>query len=869
MTQLLDAPWPPWGPAEGDEALARYVSTVAVSDLDVGVARESLRAGHDRRDDDRLVAQDRFEALAVCELAQARHPWLPAPNDAQQIRDPGWIHRAAGGRCLDLTLAYASLCLEAHVAPVLAIDDHHALVMLRLGWLTDPLRPENPGGIPGTHRPSDGSTYVIDDPEVVRGAIADGHLVAVETMAVTREARGTFDAARARGSARLVRGMRLVDVVPALTSGRVQVLQRARPQSRISTYMPPVPPPERFYKSQETVLDALRGATGTVVIKGDRGQGKSTIGLELVRRAAHRAGWFLDATDENQLKASLADAELSERSASAADLTALSREEHAASALGRLRDTREPWVVVLDNADGPPAGLSGFRPRPGSGQLVVVTTTNPLWLDLPNVQPVLLDPVDDEDVVEVLPVPELRQLAGGRALMVNAFSRYLSTGGSADALVAAAADVSDAGTERELVAPRALVRAAVRDGDSPLAERCALLPPDRMPREALLTFAGTDAIDRLVAAGVLNEDPRNVGDLRMHRLVAEAVRIDRADELPARAIEVASTPEAINALDLYADPLRLKVLGTALLSGNWPARDREIGMSLVDFAAMLEVRGNVPLSSQVYAAAEYHLDESDDNDADAIAKCWLGQARERYQTQANRRQALVDGGELAQRAEDRITLFRGPDAAGRYLAMRGLIMKAAALLEPTNRQLPLLEAALELLEDADARRQRWSKVEGGVDKGELLRSTYNLAGIRIDIAQRKPSDAIDLLDRADAIYDDVGRQREQLYGRRLHPHVASCVHGRAIVRYYQALLVHQHPEPRLQALREAQAVVLEGLGLRQDLSGQADSADVRKSVELLVKIATARAALPSRTVEAQFAVQGEVTAELIRADLLR
>lgn len=860
--------WPLWGPEDGDELLAQYLSLESVAYIDLPVAAEALRDSADLPGSDRRVAEDRYAALATRRLKLARHPWLPALGDAQQVRSPEWVLSARGGRCLDLVVFYASLCLEGHVAPLLAIDDHHALVVLRLGWLTDPLRHGRAQPPRGSERVGDGCTYRIVDPQKLDEAIDNGDFLAVECTAFTDPVK-TFDEACALGRRRLLGEMRLVDVSAAAEERRVHALRAPGPRPPISTYAPVRRRPRRLYASQSDALqDIVRWRGGTVVLHGPRGQGKSTVAQELTRLAPRRAAWFLDASDGAQLRSSLADAELAEASESAVELTAVSRDEHAQSALARLNETTESWTVVLDNADAGPSSVGALRPRPKAGQLVVITTVNDKWRDAPNVHWVELEPASEDDVLEVLNDSRLLPLVDGRALLVEAYRRYLDNDGTPEQLHTAAGGLDP---DDELTGPRALVRAAfgARDGSRwSMGAHCALLPPDRVPRSVLQRLGGPEEVADLVSIGVLDDNELHVGELQMHRLMGGAVRAEAPSLLPGNARRLARDPDALTALDLYADPPTMGALVEALTSDAEVSGDRALGIALYDVAAVLETKGNVPLSSELYEAAEGLLDESLFEDQLRLARCWLGQARAIYQTKAGQRAELDRGRELALRAEELISEIQDPDAAGRYIAMRGLIEKAAALLAPPAQQLNRLEAALAVLVDADERRQRRSRVEGGADAAELLRSTYNLAGIRIDIAKRKRSDAAELLREADDIYEAVRTGRISLYGRSLHPHVAACIHGKAIVGYYRALLVDDDVSDRIRHLREAQVELLAGLAQREQLSGGEQSSDVHKSLALLTKIAMARDVLPVRSTEKHFAELGDVTAELSRSGLV-
>ena len=45
----------------------------------------------------------------------------------------------------------------------------------------------------------------------------------------------------------------------------------------------------------------------------------------------------------------------------------------------RLAAATRPWVIVVDNADGEPGKIADLVPRPGPGQLVIITSANREW----------------------------------------------------------------------------------------------------------------------------------------------------------------------------------------------------------------------------------------------------------------------------------------------------------------------------------------------------------------------------------------------------------------------------------------------------------------------------------------------------------
>ncbi len=105
------------------------------------------------------------------------------------------------------------------------------------------------------------------------------------------------------------------------------------------------------------------------------------------------------------------------------------------------------------------------------------------------------------------------------------------------------------------------------------------------------------------------------------------------------------------------------------------------------------------------------------------------------------------------------------------------------------------------------------------------------------------------LAEAARVYAVTRTLRERRYGGRPHPHLASCVHGQALVAYFRADLVRETGQL-------ADAFVYEGIAMEQrlriagSLTGPANPAvfrdtDVAKSVDFLTKLSVPGIALRS------------------------
>ncbi len=240
------------------------------------------------------------------EITIARH---------QQIRDPRWVLEDKYGTCLDIAVAYAAMCEEAHVRCLLAVTDTHAFVVVAPGWLHPPHGPHRPldlSSLGGEARPGqEGVAWFRPDSQLV-DEIDTGKLIAVDCFRVT-DANFDFGGAVGLGRDWIVRhGLRLVDVA-WLHQSLQPPLDPPTSRPAISFYVPG--PEGKFdeYASHKALLAELEAQSGTVVLIGRSGAGKSTLARQVALKAKAGAGWFLNASDREALVNSLAEAELRER----------------------------------------------------------------------------------------------------------------------------------------------------------------------------------------------------------------------------------------------------------------------------------------------------------------------------------------------------------------------------------------------------------------------------------------------------------------------------------------------------------------------------------------------------------------------------
>jgi len=843
--------WPVWRFSSGYSRLAPYVTPEAIlldPRLKVRLTLDEVSLAEKAQD---LIRAERlYEKLRAAGIEYDKRPWAAAEG-VQQIRHPWWVMDERYGNCLDLSLLYAGMCMASDVGVALAFAGHHAFVVVTPGRLHEEGAREallQPDGFEALNAEADPGALKGNGLALTR-AIADHDWHAVDLVEVARGSSYASATEKAAGRWRPEDDVYLVDLPYLQAAAGFEELPHPvsfRPSIRLR--VPSGGTDFRRFSAHTEVIAALSGEEGMHVLIGDSGRGKSTIARHLAEHAKHGAAWFLDASDRKSLSNSLAEAMFAEKPRSGHESLddVAERKSMWETAKAHLRNTHQPWLVVLDNADGDPGALRDLVPDPKPGQMLLVTTTNPQWVNAPDFTPHLLRAVDAAELGE-FGRGKVADLIAGRPLLLEAFER-LARNSSWDgrSLLSPTADLRD-----ELKGPAAywaLLQASDEFGERErkVAIAAAYLPANGQPIEVLLRLApgSEQALELLVSVGLLARD-RNAEEVRMHRLFGEVIRFDsearRWEFCNEVVLALIGDEGARVALDEKGDPETVARLNHRLAVIDEARRDPdfELGVALQNVAELLELHGSTRLSGKTYERAEKHLE----GDSLRLAGCLQGRARTVNQHHTDDRVMLEDAIEWAEQAHGMLLneAKATEAAAARCYAMQGLLMKALANLPvPGKTKSELLHEALDVLKKADDQRQESKEI----GEPEKQRSKFNLAGIKIPLAQQEPQLARKYLDEAHKTYKEVGDARRLLYGRMNHPHIAACENGLALVGYYRAMLLSATREQQTQWLRDATKHAVQALNERAILDGSVDFEEAPKSAALLAKIALARHASP-------------------------
>jgi hypothetical protein len=857
-----------WDRREGYHQLARFASVAALQGLGL-VDRDAYQelAAMTREPGGAVGEAVRETTERLYEHLRSREYPYSAPmayfDSEQQIRDPAIIHQDSG-TCLDLSLMFASMCVAAGLRPFIAILEgpygDHALVVVDLAstppgigrpseqgisGLEAPVIPEEPTGVSGVRRLAPVSAPVTLTP--------DG--VAVEVTLACGEPSLDFTEACRLGAARLTdrtyTQAHLIDVLICHEKYGEAPLPAYRPA--IYPSLPPMPP-FTDYRSRERIADDLREATGIIVLLGDSGTGKSMLAHRVASMVDHGCGWFLDASTQQALTAALAAVEGQSTGRTIESIDGPELRLLAGTALDRLKNSTGPWAVVLDNANGDPRLLRPMpQPAAGLGQLLIITTTNPEW-DGQGHRIVRLPALPPDEVAQSIGVLDVPVGAiAGRPLFIEATRRFHdSTGrwwwtdhpadtGSASAVFwsAVADEIGDGATRT-------------------VAQAISWLPPVRIPVTALVSVDDAadvrSAVSRLRQLGLIDV---TAGEVTMHRLFRSAVR-DSAllEDGPAQAeliTRMLRDDSARKVMEFAAD------LGTARemakLFNASPDTSTAVP-GLYELGRLFERHGTAADSANWYATFLQRAGWVPGNEMPgelrlSVVNALVGMARAGMRALSgppdDRLRSIQEAIRSTQEAE-RLSHSQidaeSERAASRAKAMRGLLLRKRAALEPDGSAAGLAflrQAELELRESYG---ERIKQFEDPAASPELDRSQFNLAGLEVRLAQRDdPANAAAHLEEALWHYTAVLDARRRRYRTDELEEIACCIHGQALVLYYQAILVPGTMTGKTALLRTAAERAEEAVTIRQRLAGSADDLNTTKSLSIQAQITLARMAV--------------------------
>jgi len=807
----------------------------------------------------RTIAERLYEQLAGCAIRYDTAPWEPGAG--QRLRHPGWtLSPQESATCVDFAILFAAMCLRERLAPFLimlrgerdGVPVGHVMVGVDLDRDPAALTAAVPLAA-CTEERSAGVSRVVDRDLLVE----DQAVLLVDPTSASRDHLLSFDQAVIEAGKTLgfadYGHVHLVDVARRHGLGDTP-LPAPTGRAALRRRLPGPRHPIETFPSRAEARERLAGLSPLMVVVGDSGVGKSELARDTAAGVDHGVGWFLTATNEDALIASLAEAELAERGGQQGlpDDRVL-REELARAALSRLGRADTPWAVVVDNADCSPSKLRRWlpKPSPAAGQVLIVTTTESEWREESG-EVVPIESLQPDEVEAQLGDARLVQLAAGRPLLIQAFlaaAAHLqaSLEQLAVRLGAAAGGLQDLEGLQDLAGPQALWDVLSDEFSEPAADAAkalAWLLPDRTPVGVLdQAHPGAQAgVDELVSAGLASWsiDGREQV-VSMHRLFGRVIRQNLRERQQDRRIVTAllGLPAVQELLLLGADPEITAELAASLIDATPPgsatSRDSQRGVALWALGTIQEMYEGAEVSAATLEHAMSYLDEDQADDRPLIADCLHGRARQVNQQRRPSPDAVARAREWVARA---IELRDQSGIAGlsKHRALDGLLLQRHArddLSFGSDAQIAGLREAMDILEASWLER----RAVPGVDQRLVDRAYFNRAGVRVDLAQRVPAEAADLLEEAEKVYRETLEFRRGTYPEP-SPLTAASHNGLATCLYYRALL--DAGADRGALLVEATEQATLALGQRRITDGDRDGNNVVKSASILAKLVLAR-----------------------------
>ncbi len=917
--------WPGWKLSRDNVAeIARYVSparTRGLVPLDCLSPWDSPRQGLER-------GRRLYNALLSHRIIYAMEPFNPNGLE-QRIRGPEQTIQGPA-TCLDLALVLSGMAIAADMRPLVAIrtdDRPHALVVLDIrapisGSARAAIPPwfiehhadsiEHPEGSGVWHLDQDllregreldiGSSWLIIDAGRAARQLPQFQTRLPEEGAPFHAVTQNHDFGELGMGGTQGSQWSLVDITRAGYGWPPYIPPSTAPP--IHSYLPAMPA-FRGYPSRAEVLSELRGIVGldkpaaVVVLHAPSGYGKSMLAHRLAQ-AAGGCGWFLNATDDKVLTRALAEAERQEKALQDAAVGNAAVGEKAdagedkalaSAALERLRDTDQPWAIVLDNCNASPhvRGLRELVPRPRSqGQFVLITTTHAEWKDYADKngwQVKKLRPLKSEDLDELGLPRSVHEAVGGQPLVAQALEVLQEN--------AVALPENPETDGLRLVWDLVLESRVGAQDVIALARLLAWCPPEPMSVAQLLAASGIDPHSQagvmLARTGLVNISSSSVNpSIQMHGLFAETIRTQTWRDSPAEAARaiwrLLASPEGRNCYIDAADATALERLegeeepGEAEQAAAVLDDPSLTGMLLYGLGHVRERRGPVAMSGRHFRRAAAHLDQF--RYPYEVAESLIGRARIVFHSGKSTSEELAEA--RNEIAEGRGLLDPLPDVNARQLSEQANALSLLILQKLVAEESDLEKRKAQLLEIREslwlsyierlriAREGRSEAITrdppADLDGLGAERAYYNLAGSNIHLAKvnhalsmrLSPSwgtddrqvrellrEAQEALDQAEQVYAAVRGLRENRYSGRAHPHLAACIQGQATVAYFRAVLLGEVGY-LVDSVGFTNSAMEQRIKVASGLAGPGsaeilDDIDVGKSLDFAIKIAVVSA----------------------------
>jgi hypothetical protein len=777
-----DGVWPDWqlnpdSYRTSMQNLARYVSPAQLRGLGLGLralagefdygSEASVGATASQVEHARGLA----EVLAARDVSYALEPFNPSVAGGQIVRTTSELLEGRQGTCLDFAVSLAALCVQARIPVTLAValpnsrrSSAHAFVLVQQVHDSQ----DDPPGLVRSEIYSQQDFRVWEKAFREKGQFVEHHLID-PTPLQTQSYAGTLDERNARtldwlsGPGGVVYTVAvqhaLLDLGISHDESPFFELPRARRDLGLTAWLPDLPQDVEPFPSREARRSELP-VEGSAVIVGPKGAGKSTLALLRAQQTEGGRGWFLDGSDRTTLLRSLASAEAQCRGTNPDNDQSDNLVTLAARARDRLARTGRPWVVVIDNADAEPGDIMDLLPVPGTGQLVIVTSTEPSWTARPGWRAVQLSPLERTE----LSAADQRLALADDELLPG----LIRIARHCDPDVLASSRQRAAGPKRLIAA--LLVTMAQAAGDSGADVEAAMTAASFMPAEEVTVgwlaeaqfdgdVARTErAVQHAAQLGLLEYSRRSLGPrddteapLWMHRLLRTAVRELREEPAAETGFRVLASHKASHRLQRYSET-ELDELNDFLRQAADSHHSHLFAQAAAAVMDMLEPRGRkkVNLAGELAAMAQPVLDRQAADYVDLICTFLMARARV----------VSHDADASIEDIEKAITLCLEAVAVapgvkeylllrGRAEAMRGILLRKLASRKKDATSVTILEEAIEVLwKSYEERKLALSKDpekyrDDDPTKDTLLpdpdrhvdRAWFNLGGAYIALAQ--------------------------------------------------------------------------------------------------------------------------------------